>query len=98
MRIGVTGSGGYPGSLVAPELMRRDYGVIGIDARLLQGSVAIPQWGSVATHYREDLRVLDASDLSGCDGVVHMAELSNDPAGQLSPNNPLRPQFVGWRA
>src|SRR6202035_417342 len=34
----------------------------------------------------KDLRDLDASDLTGTDAVVHMAELSNDPAGQLAPH------------
>jgi nucleoside-diphosphate-sugar epimerase len=34
----------------------------------------------------KDLSELDAADLQGCGAVVHMAELSNDPAGQLAPH------------
>ena len=33
----------------------------------------------------KDIRRLTAADLEGADAVVHMAELSNDPLGQLSP-------------
>ena len=33
----------------------------------------------------KDLRHVEAEDLKGVDAVVHMAELSNDPAGQLAP-------------
>jgi nucleoside-diphosphate-sugar epimerase len=34
----------------------------------------------------KDLREVEYSDLAGCDAIVHMAELSNDPAGQLAPH------------
>ena len=34
----------------------------------------------------KDIREVDASDLAGLDAVVHMGELSNDPAGELAPN------------
>ena len=33
----------------------------------------------------KDLRHVEATDLHGVDAIVHMAELSNDPAGQLAP-------------
>ena len=34
----------------------------------------------------KDLRNIEAGDLQGMDALVHMAELSNDPVGQLAPN------------
>jgi nucleoside-diphosphate-sugar epimerase len=34
----------------------------------------------------KDIRHLHADDLAGVDAVVHMAELSNDPTGQLAPD------------
>jgi nucleoside-diphosphate-sugar epimerase len=33
----------------------------------------------------KDIRNISAEDLQGVDAIVHMAELSNDPTGQLSP-------------
>jgi nucleoside-diphosphate-sugar epimerase len=34
----------------------------------------------------KDLRQLEPDDLRGIEAIVHMAELSNDPIGQLAPN------------
>jgi nucleoside-diphosphate-sugar epimerase len=34
----------------------------------------------------KDIREVTASDLEGCDAVVHMGDLSNDPAGELAPH------------
>src|SRR6185503_17577967 len=34
----------------------------------------------------KDLRQIEAADLRGFDAVVHMAELSNDPTGELAPH------------
>jgi nucleoside-diphosphate-sugar epimerase len=34
----------------------------------------------------KDLRRVTAEDLEGVDAIVHMAELSNDPTGQLAPH------------
>ena len=39
---------------------------------------------TVATIHK-DIRELERADLDGFDAIVHMAELSNDPAGALSP-------------
>jgi nucleoside-diphosphate-sugar epimerase len=86
MRICVTGNDGYLGSLLAPELMQRGHEVLGLDTgyyndrSLYRSSDPLPQT------IVKDIRDLDASDLAGCDAVVHMAELSNDPAGQLAPH------------
>jgi nucleoside-diphosphate-sugar epimerase len=34
----------------------------------------------------KDIRNISSEDLQGVEAIVHMAELSNDPTGQLSPN------------
>jgi nucleoside-diphosphate-sugar epimerase len=86
LRICVTGSDGYLGSLLAPELMRRGHDVIGLDTgyykerSLYRGGDPSPQ--TVV----KDLRDVQSLDLEGFDAIVHMAELSNDPAGQLAPH------------
>ncbi|SDQ68701.1 NAD(P)-dependent oxidoreductase [Quadrisphaera sp. DSM 44207] len=83
MKVLVTGTEGYLGCLLAPLLVADDHEVLGVDtgyykAGWLYHDVA----GSVATLAR-DVRELEASDLAGFDAVVHMAELSNDPLGDL---------------
>jgi nucleoside-diphosphate-sugar epimerase len=43
----------------------------------------------------KDLRRLEAEDLEGCDAVVHLAELSNDPLGQNNPETTYKINHEG---
>jgi nucleoside-diphosphate-sugar epimerase len=86
MRICVTGSEGYLGSLLVPELMRRGHDVVGLDTGFYkERNLYRAGWNSPAT-ITKDLRSIEPKDFAGLDAVVHMAELSNDPAGQLAPH------------
>jgi nucleoside-diphosphate-sugar epimerase len=86
MRVCLTGSDGYLGSLLAPELMRSGHDVVGLDTGYYKECslycAAAPSPQTVV----KDLRDVQPSDLEGFDAIVHMAELSNDPAGQLAPH------------
>ena len=86
MRICVTGSEGYLGSLLAPELIRRGHEVVGLDTGYYKEGTLYRQGSTTPMTIAKDLRQVEASDLRGVDAVVHMAELSNDPLGQLAPN------------
>jgi nucleoside-diphosphate-sugar epimerase len=85
MKILVTGTDGYLGSLLAPLLMQCGHEVTGLDTGyyrvgwLYNGTKISPRTLTM------DLRHIEADDLAGYDAIVHMAELSNDPTGQLSP-------------
>lgn len=86
MKILVTGTEGYIGSMLAPMLIERGHEVIGVDTGFYKVG-----WLYNGTHYtaktlNKDIRHITADDLQGVDAVVHMAELSNDPAGQLAPH------------
>ena len=86
MRVLVTGTEGYIGAVVPQLLMERGHEVIGVDAGFhrsgwLYGN-SVPVWPKTL---EKDIRLLDAADLDGIDAIVHMAELSNDPVGQLNP-------------
>ncbi len=85
MRVLVTGSDGYIGTLLCPYLVDRGYDVVGVDSGFYRsGWLYDPGSVSVLTLTR-DIRTLEAADFEGIDAVVHMAELSNDPLGQLAP-------------
>jgi len=83
LRVLVTGTEGYLGSLLAPLLLADGHDVLGVDTGyykygwLYHGSPRTPETLAL------DIRHLEASHLEGVDAVVHMAELSNDPIGDL---------------
>ncbi len=83
MRVLVTGTEGYLGSLLAPTLLEQGHTVLGVDTGLYKegwlynGSPRTPET------LVKDIRHLEVGDLAGVDAVVHMAELSNDPIGDL---------------
>jgi nucleoside-diphosphate-sugar epimerase len=83
-RILVTGTEGYLGSLLAPELMRQGYEVIGLDTGFYKERAFYRDGGTTPLTLAKDLRHVGVEDLKNVDAVVHMAELSNDPAGQLA--------------
>ena len=85
-RILVTGTEGYLGSLLAPELMRQGYEVIGLDTGFYKERAFYRDGETTPLTLAKDLRHVGVDDLKNVDAVVHMAELSNDPAGQLAPN------------
>lgn len=86
MKILVTGTEGYIGSLLAPILMQRGHEVIGVDTGFYKVGWLYNGTSLTAKTLNKDLRHITPEDLEGVEAVVHMAELSNDPAGQLSPN------------
>jgi nucleoside-diphosphate-sugar epimerase len=85
MKILVTGTEGYIGSLLAPLLMERGHEVIGVDTGFYKVGWLYNGTELTAKTLNKDIRHITTEDLSGVEAVVHMAELSNDPAGQLSP-------------
>ena len=85
MRILVTGSDGYIGSLLGPHLAAQGHDVVGLDAGFYRvGWLYNPGTPEIPTLTR-DIRELKQADLESFGAVVHMAELSNDPLGQLAP-------------
>ncbi|HEV2547904.1 MAG TPA: SDR family oxidoreductase [Stellaceae bacterium] len=82
MKILITGSEGYIGSVLGPYLLRHGHDVRGIDCgfycdgQLFDPGEPRPQLTA------KDIRHLDTADVTGSDAVVHLAELSNDPLGE----------------
>ncbi len=86
MRVLVTGTEGYIGAVVAPLLMERGHEVVGVDTAFYRaGDLFNDPVSARPFTLAKDIRALTAHDLEGIDGIVHMAELSNDPVGQLNP-------------
>lgn len=84
MKILLTGSRGYIGTVMAPMLVRAGHEVVGIDTDLYRRST-FGRWDEEIPTRVQDVRALGPDDLRGFDAVVHLAALSNDPLGDLDP-------------
>lgn len=86
MKVLVTGTDGYLGAVLAPELMRAGHVVLGVDTGFYKEGWLFHGYDRTPETLVMDLRDLSVEHLRGFDAIVHMAELSNDPAGELAPN------------
>ena len=72
--------------MLAPELIRQGYEVIGLDTGFYKERTFYRDAGTAPLTVARDLRHVGVEDLKDVKAVVHMAELSNNPAGQVAPN------------
>ena len=86
MRILITGNMGYVGPAVVSQLREHHPGaeLIGYDTGLFASAVTTVGPAPETRLDRQifgDVRDITAADLGGCDAVVHLAAISNDPIG-----------------
>jgi nucleoside-diphosphate-sugar epimerase len=86
MKVLVTGTEGYLGCLFAPLLLEHGHEVLAVDTGFYKVGWLYNGTQLTAKTLTKDIRHIDIDDLQGVDAIVHMAELSNDPTGQLAPN------------
>ncbi|HEX9626880.1 MAG TPA: SDR family oxidoreductase [Acidiferrobacterales bacterium] len=97
MKVFVTGVEGYIGALLAPMLIERGHEVVGLDTGYYRDGWLYSDKGltTFPRMINKDLRLIGEDDLRGCDAVVHLAELSNDPLGQNNPENTFKINHQG---
>jgi nucleoside-diphosphate-sugar epimerase len=96
MKILVTGADGYIGVLLCPMLAERGHDVVGVDAGFYRDGWLYENGGrDIQTCIYKDIRHITEEDLKGFDSVVHLAELSNDPLGQLRPEITYKINYLG---
>lgn len=83
MKVLVTGTEGYLGCLLAPLLLADGHDVVGVDTGYYKAGWLYAGVDRTPYTLCKDIRRLTADDLRGVDAAVHMAELSNDPLGEL---------------
>lgn len=83
MKILVTGSDGYIGSRLSELLISRGHIVTGFDTGFYRNSWLYNGINSFPEVISSDIRKITKDDLKGIEAVVHLAELSNDPIGQI---------------
>ncbi len=85
----VTGGAGYVGSVLVPKLLQAGYGVRVLDLFLYGTHVLAdvadnPNLQTIKADLRDQAALKQA--LSGCDAVIHLACISNDPSFELNPD------------
>src|SRR5207248_6603510 len=91
MRILVTGGTGYLGSVLVPKILSRGHHVRVLDLGYF-GVGHLRQYQTPVELVREDARRVRNDGafadelLGGCDCIIHLAAISNDPSAELNPD------------
>jgi len=81
MKIFVTGNKGYVGSVLTSSLLNNNFDVIGCDVNYYPIDT---NDDDKIISLDKDIRQITSDDLHGCDCIMHLAGLSNDPLGELN--------------
>lgn len=84
MKVLVTGSHGYIGTILAPMLMAEGHEVVGLDSDLYEECTFGKEFPNISC-LKMDIRDVDETTVQGFDAILHLAALSNDPLGDLNP-------------
>ena len=84
MKVLVTGSKGYIGSVLFNELIKNNHEVIGLDTGYFVDCL-ISNVDENYEYINKDIRDILPEDLEGIEAVIHLAALSNDPLGEFNP-------------
>jgi nucleoside-diphosphate-sugar epimerase len=85
MKVALTGSEGYIGARLGHVLISAGHDVTGFDNGLHRVSTLFRSRDLRPPLVTIDTRDITVGDLEGFDAVVHLAEISNDPVGELDP-------------
>ncbi len=84
MKVLVTGSEGYIGTVLVQKLLEKGFDVVGLDTGFYRDGLLYDGITPPKKVVNKDIRQVRKEDLEGFDAVIHLAELSNDPLGQIN--------------
>ena len=76
----VTGGCGYVGTILVNKLLTKDYNVTVVDTMWFGNYLETHQ--NLIIH-KEDIRNIDNIPMEGIDCIIHLANIANDPSGDL---------------
>ncbi len=85
MKVLVTGSHGYIGTVLTPILISEGHKVVGLDIDLYEQCTFGDSIPAIPI-LKKDIRDVQVQDLEGYEAIIHLAGLSNDPLGDLNPD------------
>ena len=85
MRVLVTGSKGYIGTVLVPILQQEGHEVVGMDTDYFAACTFTGQIPEIS-HTLRDVREELEDVVDKCDAIIHLAGLSNDPLGDYNPS------------
>ncbi len=80
----VTGGAGYIGCIAVRQLLDKGEAVRVFD-KLYFGDEGLAEVADKVEIVQGDIRTFDPAVLDGCDAVIHLAGLSNDPTAEFNP-------------
>ena len=86
MKVLLTGADGYIGVRMGDHLIGRGHDVVGLDSGFHRVGWLYHSTDRRPPVVTKDTRDITLDDLRGFDAVVHLAEVSNDPVGELNPD------------
>lgn len=81
MRILVTGACGYIGNILVPKLLGLGHEVLAVDIMWFGNELKSAPGLTVSTG---DVRDMDTIPMDGVDAIIHLANVANDPCGDLN--------------
>jgi len=84
MKVLLTGADGYIGVRMGHVLLERGHEVVGLDSGFHRVGWLYNTDERRPQMVTKDIRQIVPADVAGFDAVVHLADLSNDPVGELS--------------
>ena len=82
MKVFVTGACGYKGSVLVPKLLAKGHHVRAFDIQWF-GNFLRPHPNLEVV--KGDVREIEGEDLTGCEAIIHLSSVANDPCGDLDP-------------
>jgi nucleoside-diphosphate-sugar epimerase len=95
MRVLVTGVDGYIGAVLGPTLLEQGFDVAGMDCGFYRDGWLYNDARPRPLTLTKDVRRMGPKDVEGFDAVVHLAELSNDPLGELNEHTTYEINHLG---
>lgn len=84
MNILITGNLGYIGTVLTKKIRELNHVVTGLDSGYYENCYLVKPT-SPNFQIKKDIRQVNNNDIKNIDLIVHLAALSNDPLGELSP-------------